>query len=93
MRNERFRAEKRPAEAPCEILAGPDFLWECLCGVVVCGREQSTRSLMLEGSAENLTLWPGFQSQRAKLMVSTDSDHEMSSRNGGRAAFVKKKRE
>ena len=90
---QRFRAEKRPAEAPCEILAGPAFLWECLCGVVVCGREQSTRSLMLEGSAENLTLWPGFQSQRAKLMFSTDSDHEMSSRNGGRAAFVKKKPE
>lgn len=48
---------------------------------------------MLEGSAENLTLWPGFQNQRAKLMFSTDSGHEMSSRNGGRAAFVKKKPE
>lgn len=66
---ERFRAGKRPAEAPCEILQGPAFPWERLCGAVVCGRERSTRHLMLEGSAENLTLWPGFSESEGKANV------------------------
>ena len=66
----------------------------CFCLPLGFGEEEvSSDCLGAEGSAENLTLWPGFQNQRAKLMFSTDSGHEMSSRNGGRAAFVKKKPE
>lgn len=94
IRNWRDLEQERSLQRlPVKYLQGPAFPRERLCGAVVCGRERSTRRLMLEGSAENLTLWPGFQSQRAKLMFSTDSGHEMSSRNGGRAAFVKKKPE
>lgn len=35
---------------PVKYLQGPAFPWERLCGAVVCGRERSTRRLMLEAS-------------------------------------------